>query len=428
MDSPVVSVIIPVYNAELYIGECMESIKNQSFQDWEVILVDDGSTDESGNICDSYAAKDNRIKTMHKNNEGPDSARAMGVNCSRGRYIVFVDADDWIEQVFLEGILAPMLRDESVDHVICSYYVVNQKGHILQEKTLHQSDGVVVRREEYFLQMLNLGGFDANLWARAYKRKLCTEHSFHKELAFSEDVLDNWEICNRAYKLYYVEKPLYYHRMRLDGGVTYHLRNIEKRFDSVQSLCEIISHKDFQPTGRVMETAQYQLLNIYQENMRLMSLSREDYREVMKSFHCRMQGMVGNIISRLPSGLLRQTLEKRFTTDWRNIIDSYLGMLRTIGTLSARGGQLYIYGAGRVAMRAVKILEGYHIAFNGFIVSDECQNIESPDGIHAIFHFSEIQPPVKSSSIGILLCMNLQSVQEVLKKRERGKQYEFFIW
>lgn len=94
---PLLSIIVPVYQAKKDIKKCIDSIRKQSFSDFELILVDDGSSDGSEKICDEYAEKDNRIKTIHQTNRGVSSARNMGLEYARGAYIAFVDADDWIE-------------------------------------------------------------------------------------------------------------------------------------------------------------------------------------------------------------------------------------------------------------------------------------------------------------------------------------------
>ena len=102
MHNPMISVIVPVYNAEKYLKECIRSILNQTIQNLELILVNDGSTDGSGYICDEYINKDNRIKVIHKENGGVSSARNMGISEATGEYFTFVDSDDYLEPNALE--------------------------------------------------------------------------------------------------------------------------------------------------------------------------------------------------------------------------------------------------------------------------------------------------------------------------------------
>lgn len=96
--NPLISIIIPVYNSERFLHRCLNSVVNQTYKDFEVILVDDGSHDESGVICDEYAAKDNRFRIFHNPNGGPSKARNFGLEHSAGNYLLFIDSDDWLEE------------------------------------------------------------------------------------------------------------------------------------------------------------------------------------------------------------------------------------------------------------------------------------------------------------------------------------------
>ena len=114
---PLISVIVPVYKVEQYLSRCVESILGQTFQNWELLLIDDGSPDISGKICDEYAKKDIRIRVFHKENGGVSSARNLGVDNAIGEWITFIDSDDYIQPGFLEGLYAPIAQGEEVDFV-----------------------------------------------------------------------------------------------------------------------------------------------------------------------------------------------------------------------------------------------------------------------------------------------------------------------
>ena len=115
-----ISVIVPVYNVEQYVGECIESILNQSFYDIELILINDGSKDNSGFICDEYAKKDNRIKVIHKKNEGVSIARNIGIKNASGKYIAFVDSDDLVDKEIYTTMLQA-IEESGSDLVMCRY-------------------------------------------------------------------------------------------------------------------------------------------------------------------------------------------------------------------------------------------------------------------------------------------------------------------
>lgn len=113
MSDPLISIIVPVYNVEKYLAKCIESILRQSYSNFELILVDDGSKDKSGSICDEYAKRDNRIKVYHKQNGGVSSARNYGIDMATGDWICFVDSDDWVDEDYVLNMVANVKSDES---------------------------------------------------------------------------------------------------------------------------------------------------------------------------------------------------------------------------------------------------------------------------------------------------------------------------
>ena len=139
MSKPLVSIVIPVYNVELYLSKCIDSILAQSFTDWECILVDDGSKDNSGSICDNYALKDNRIKVIHQNNRGVSIARQVGIDNVCGEYSIHIDPDDWVESNMIEELYNKAKSDDA-DMVICDYFkheggvqqYINQRPNLLE--------------------------------------------------------------------------------------------------------------------------------------------------------------------------------------------------------------------------------------------------------------------------------------------------------
>ena len=118
MDGELISIIIPIYNAENYLLRCVDSILEQSYQNLQIILVDDGSTDDSSSICDHYSEKDSRINVIHKRNEGVARARNCGTLHAKGAYIAFIDADDFVNKFYVETLLC-VLKQENSDMVVC---------------------------------------------------------------------------------------------------------------------------------------------------------------------------------------------------------------------------------------------------------------------------------------------------------------------
>ena len=138
MNKPKISIIVPVYNTELYLRECIESILRQSFMNFEVLLVDDGSTDASGSICEDYAAKDTRIRVFHQDNQGVSSARNLALDHVQGRYVLFLDADDfWYVDTCLETLVNEALRTDA-DIVRGEYKTVDEQGNDLFARKINR--------------------------------------------------------------------------------------------------------------------------------------------------------------------------------------------------------------------------------------------------------------------------------------------------
>lgn len=165
-----VSIIIPVYNSERTLRHCLDSVISQSFLDWELILVDDGSNDKSGDICDEYAAKDQRIKVFHKKNGGVSSARNIGLDYAKGEWIVFVDADDFVKESYLVHLLEH--SQKQVDLVISYAEIYN--GNNIQKESYPAKLVNETNFESMFIE--NDMNWHTSPWSKLYKRNIIEEN------------------------------------------------------------------------------------------------------------------------------------------------------------------------------------------------------------------------------------------------------------
>ena len=202
-----ISVIVPVYNVEKYIRKCLDSLVNQTFKDFEVILVNDGSTDTSQNIIDEYLPKYPFIHAYKKENGGMSSARNVGLEYATGEYIAFVDSDDYVEMFFLEKMYQRMI-DTNSDVVICDYYALNEeeKRTIKCHMQFSPED-----KKEYLLS-------PPMVWNKLIKKDIMDKIRF-KEGIFYEDL----DICVRMLpyinKVSFVDEPLYNYYLQHSGSV-----------------------------------------------------------------------------------------------------------------------------------------------------------------------------------------------------------------
>ncbi|MDO5549990.1 MAG: glycosyltransferase family 2 protein, partial [Lachnospiraceae bacterium] len=181
--SPMVSIIVPVYNAEKGIGRCIESVLKQEYVDFELILVDDGSKDFSGRICDEYAGKDGRIRVIHQENAGVSAARNLAICQARGKYLQFLDSDDWLTPD-ATGLLVRAAEENNCDLVISDFYRV--VGERVSHKGDIEEDGVFGRGEFAAHMMENPADFYYGvLWNKLYRRQLVERYHLRMDAAIS---------------------------------------------------------------------------------------------------------------------------------------------------------------------------------------------------------------------------------------------------
>lgn len=217
---PRVSVIVPVYNVEKYIHRCIKTIQNQSLEDIEIILVDDGSKDNCKKICDEYANSDNRIKVIHKENAGLGFARNTGIENATSKYIVFIDSDDYIELNMLEE-LYNNIEKNNVDVCYCDFNRV-KNGNIISAPHLIGKQGVYEKEQIKNIIIPDLiGGSPDNknddvigwgVWKAIYKRNIITKNQvyFHSEKEMiSEDIIFQLDYLKYVNKVSILEKRLY---------------------------------------------------------------------------------------------------------------------------------------------------------------------------------------------------------------------------
>lgn len=226
MNELMFSVIVPVYNVEKYLCECIDSILAQKYMDFELVLVDDGSTDTSGTICDKYALNDSRIKVIHKENGGLISARRAGLHIAAGQYICFVDADDMIACDLLQKIYAVISKFSS-DIITFKWMNIDSSGKPLHEEAPVFPEGEV-GKEVYFQKMLSSASLNSLC------KKICRRTLFDADKDYScfysirngEDLLQTIPLVYRARSFYYLVQPLYLYRSNPDS-ITHRYRGDE---------------------------------------------------------------------------------------------------------------------------------------------------------------------------------------------------------
>lgn len=247
MNTPLISIIVPVYNSERYLCRCLDSILNQKLSEWECILIDDGSKDGSGKICDDYEGKDIRIKTYHVKNGGPSRARNIGLSHAKGIWVSFVDSDDWINPNFLSN----MIENSKNTDIVFSSFTVHYQGKTMMPNTL---DGVFVGAP-FFMALsricrLNLFGYT---WLKLYRREVIETNRirFDEDISYMEDSLFTWNFVCCVGRLGCVNVHDYQYNLN-DTSISLRHRdaltvyNINKKiFNSMEKLLKRCDNQEF---------------------------------------------------------------------------------------------------------------------------------------------------------------------------------------
>lgn len=206
-----ISVIIPVYNVEMYLSRCVESVLRQTYSNLEIILVNDGSTDHCGEICDSFTKLDRRVKVIHKENGGLSSARNAGLEVAKGEYVGFVDSDDWIAEDMYETLCAAMLDD--VDITCSGRVYISSDGRY---NKFYTGKAKKYTKEEALEEMLLLRGIDVSACTKLFRRALFEGVCFPLGRV-SEDIPTVYNLLKKARNVVHVGKAKYFYFYRADS-------------------------------------------------------------------------------------------------------------------------------------------------------------------------------------------------------------------
>ena len=225
-----VSIVVPIYKVEAYLNHCVETLRNQTYSNIEIILVDDGSPDDCGRICDELAKEDSRIVVVHKSNGGLSDARNAGIDISNGSYIMFVDSDDYVAYDMVERCLTKIKQDES-DVVIFNYHGVDVNGKIYERKQPYPEISHIMSGTEAVEKIYqNDTWYFVMVWNKMYCSSLFADLRFPVG-KLHEDEFMSYKVLYGSKKVSYLKDVLYYYTISRDGsimGTKYSYRNLDK--------------------------------------------------------------------------------------------------------------------------------------------------------------------------------------------------------
>ena len=272
-----VSIIVPIYNSGKYLKRCLDSLKNQTHANLEILLVDDGSTDDSYSICCEYATRDDRFRVFQQSNKGVSAARNLALDVSSGDYYAFCDSDDWVEENFIERLLM-LLDDNNADVSIVSF--VNDDGRhspkLVRDDKVFTFDSIEAIKE---MHKANL--FEGHLCNKCFKRELLDSVRLNTDICILEDLLVLWSIFTKANRIVFQNIQLYHYFANPRSALSQKYR--EKDWDR-RTACLVIKQKaeELHPdyTFYVDKTLIAQDLRIA-EKLILSNSMTKDYKELL---------------------------------------------------------------------------------------------------------------------------------------------------
>lgn len=310
MEIPKISIIVPVYNVEQYLSRCIDSILNQTFSDFELLLIDDGSLDKSSKICDEYALKDSRIRVFHKENGGVSSARNLGLDNVRGEWVTFVDSDDWVKNNYLKHFIANSYHDL----IICGHqkFGCSTKTEILEEHNSIKVDSNLLNIwDKHLLTHCFVYWFP---WAKFYRNHIIQKNSirFNTEMIYSEDFCFVLEYlsCINEYKIltsteyqYYIGESRY-DKYKMDYSLYYkHLVYQNESLKKIENRC-----------GGLFITIRENLGNRFYNNFINYVLALDNYKlykEQMRLYTDKMKDL--KLLTLLPNNRTFKKFNKLFS-------------------------------------------------------------------------------------------------------------------
>lgn len=238
---PELSIIMPVYNGGQYLRPCIDSILSQTYQDWELLLIDDGSTDTSGAVCDEYAARDTRIQVIHKQNSGQAAARNDGVALAKGAFISFVDCDDWLELDMFETMIG-MLDTHQAEIIICGYI----EEYIGRQKPVSADGELKVYDAREALKLVLQGRIDSYLWSMMFRREVVQETM--PSLNPYEDHATIFKWVSHATRVITLHRAFYHYRQLQSSSLhSYNPKNGNHYFQAIKERYHYISQRNLLP-------------------------------------------------------------------------------------------------------------------------------------------------------------------------------------
>lgn len=270
VNDSLVSIIVPVYNAEKYIDNCVTSVVNQTYSKWELLLIDDGSFDSSGMICDNYSRLNSRIRVVHQKNLGVSAARNRGIECAEGEYVAFLDVDDALPQESLKTLVNSLI-DNNADVAM---------GITCGEKWENHSGVEIWKGEDGIQYSLMDDPYTCAAWGKLYRRELIGETRFDREIKINEDSLFVFQIMCKKPVCVCVNKEIYQY-IQVSGSAS--RSDFSEKYFDILKVSDLKCKKIEEQFPQMHDLAKNMLLKARMNVLRILAVrTRDEYRDVEK--------------------------------------------------------------------------------------------------------------------------------------------------
>ena len=373
-----ITIIIPIYNVEKYLSKCIESVINQTYKNLEIILIDDGSTDSSGIICNQYSKKDSRIKLIHIKNSGVSNARNVGLDNASGDWIVFVDSDDWLEFNFCERLYEIVMNDPSID-IVCSGYKRIYADTV--EPINCDKKKIYYNNYQYLLKLLNVQNGYGFCHMKLIRKECIKKIRFNNKIVVAEDALFNMQILKNVRKVLQIGEGLYNYRFNENSLVRKYDKNYLKKY-----------------------------LNAMKETYKYIKQEYKYNQEILKNFY--------NYVSYhvlLISVNYYFNPKNSVLVGGRDIEDGEYENLKNSGITIFTTNDIKKYGATNIMKKAINIA------------------IKNSDGIHISYDIDVIDPKIApgvsvKATNGINLSEAKELLNEILKQKDKINKTNLRGW
>ena len=298
MPKPLVSIIVPVYNVENYLKQCLDSVINQTYKDIEIILIDDGSTDNSGKICEEYAKKDARIKFFRQENKGLSAVKNRGIETASGDYIMFIDSDDYPDAQMCEKLLNA-LSEQDADMAVCHYSYIDDGGNLLPSSDFggyRPFPDSVLTSKEYIESICQYGSMVCVVsWNKMYKKAIFKNLRF-AEGKLAEDELIIHHIADACSKISIISGKYYYYRIR-KGSIT-NTEHLVKRLDNTNALLDRLKFiKERNYDAEFILGLEKEIINDFIRSIRMLDKNDKEHRAEVKRFNKTLKPIVKHLLA-----------------------------------------------------------------------------------------------------------------------------------